>query len=147
MAAARFVDRHVPTVMARIARRLERELEVRFSREWGVRADMAVWRTMSALVDVPSESVTRLAATCLLQQPTMTKLLDRLVRDGLVRRSESPRDRRVVEVSLTAAGTALAERMLAIAETHEGDLLGRYPALAGLGLPETLAAMIQEEGL
>lgn len=39
-------------------------------------------------------------------QPGMTQLVDRLARDGLVRRTPSPDDGRVVLVEVTAAGRA-----------------------------------------
>tara|TARA_R110002050_G_scaffold256761_1_gene395823 strand:+ start:63 stop:632 length:570 start_codon:yes stop_codon:yes gene_type:complete len=43
---------------------------------------------------------------------TMTGLIDTLVKDGLVRREPAPNDRRMMEVSLTAEGEALAAGIL-----------------------------------
>lgn len=42
--------------------------------------------------------------------PTMTRLVDALVRDGYVTRAEVPEDRRQTRLSPTAAGRALMER-------------------------------------
>ncbi len=60
-----------------------------------------VWRVLAALLARPGETVTGLAEACLLQQPTMTKLLDRMVGDGLVARAQDARDRRIIHIMLT----------------------------------------------
>ena len=62
---------------------------------------LPMWRALASLSARPSETVTGLAEACLLAQPTMTKLLDRMVRDGLVTRAQDARDRRIVRVALT----------------------------------------------
>jgi DNA-binding MarR family transcriptional regulator len=46
-----------------------------------------------------------------LERSTLSGLIDRAQRRGLVQRSPSPDDRRVVEVALTRAGVALAARV------------------------------------
>lgn len=58
----------------------------------------------------------RLASTTLARESSMTsggltRLVDRLVRDGLVRRVDCPTDRRVVWVEATPAGLELGERV------------------------------------
>lgn len=53
--------------------------------------------------EVASRMVTR--------DPDVTRLLDRLERAGLVSRSRSPEDRRVVSVRITAKGVALVDRL------------------------------------
>lgn len=45
------------------------------------------------------------------RDPDVTRLSDRLVRDGLVQRSRSAADRRVVEVSITQAGQDVLARL------------------------------------
>jgi DNA-binding MarR family transcriptional regulator len=42
----------------------------------------------------------------------MTGIVDRLVRDGYVKRSSDPKDRRIVKVSLTAKGVNIVRRMI-----------------------------------
>ena len=71
--------------------------------------------------------MTGLAEACLLQQPTMTKLLDRMVRDGLVTRSQDARDRRLIRVALTPRGKRLASKLVAVAERHEAEVMARHP--------------------
>ena len=95
-------------------------------------ASLPVWRVLAALSARPGETVTGLAEACLLQQPTMTKLLDRMVRDGLVARAPDARDRRVVRVSLTPEGEAKAAELVAAARRYEAEVLARHPQAEGI---------------
>ena len=112
------------------------------------RVSAPYFRVLAALRDAPpeGETVTGLAGLCLLMQPTMTKLVDRMERDGLAARRTDPRDRRVVRVVLSVAGVLLADRLVALAERHEREVLERFPALAAAGLPGVLAAMVGRDG-
>ena len=87
---------------------------------------------MAALLARPGDTVTGLAEACLLQQPTMTKLLDRMVRDGLVARAPDARDRRVVRVALTPRGETLAAELVAVAERYEAEMLACHPRAEGI---------------
>lgn len=51
------------------------------------------------------------AARMVSRDPDVTRLLDRLERAGLVSRSRSPQDRRVVAARITAKGVALVDRL------------------------------------
>jgi DNA-binding MarR family transcriptional regulator len=93
-----------------------------------------VWRVAATLHGADGgETVGALAAACLMQQPTMTKLLDRMEEEGLVRRR---REGRQTRVTLTARGTRLAGELIPMARTHEAELLARaaadLPALKAL---------------
>jgi MarR family transcriptional regulator, organic hydroperoxide resistance regulator len=90
-------------------------------------ASVPVWRVLAALLARPGETVSGLAEACLLQQPTMTKLLDRMVRDGLVTSAQDARDRRLIRVALTPRGERLATKLVAVAERYEAEVLARHP--------------------
>lgn len=62
------------------------------------------------LVREGPQRLTDLAAAEAVAQPSMTQLVQRLERDGWVRRTPSREDRRVVLVAVTAAGRRLVER-------------------------------------
>ena len=98
----------------------------------GHSTSLPVWRVLAALAAHPGATVTGLAEACLLQQPTMTKLLDRMVRDGLVTRAPDARDRRVIRVSLTPEGEARAAELAAAAERYEAEVLARHPEAEGI---------------
>jgi len=87
-----------------------------------------VWRVIATLHGAGAgETVGTLAAACLMQQPTMTKLLDRMAADGLVRRQ---RDGRQTRILLTRAGDRLAAELIAEARQHEAALLARHAEAA-----------------
>jgi DNA-binding MarR family transcriptional regulator len=65
---------------------------------------------LSVLVFVGPQPVTRLAAIEQVSPPAVTKLVTALEQAGLVSRSRSTDDRRVVMVAATAAGRRLLER-------------------------------------
>jgi DNA-binding MarR family transcriptional regulator len=92
-----------------------------------------VWRVVATLHGAAGgEVVGALAAACLMQQPTMTKLLDRMEEEGLVRRR---REGRQTRVTLTASGAHLAGELIPMARAHEAELLARAeeaPALKAL---------------
>ena len=114
----------LPDLLARAAHALTQGFAEELRRRG---ASLPVWRVLAALSARPGETVGGLAEACLLQQPTMTKLLDRMVRDGLVARAPDARNRRVVRVALTPEGEALAAELLAVAEWHEAEVLARHP--------------------
>jgi DNA-binding MarR family transcriptional regulator len=56
----------------------------------------------------------------------MTHRLDRLEQRGLVSRTPSPKDRRQVMVSLTAAGHTLADQTVSIRATDAHNLVSLF---------------------
>jgi MarR family transcriptional regulator, organic hydroperoxide resistance regulator len=99
--AVGFFENYLPHLLTLAAIATSRAFDHEL-RERGV--SLPVWRVMAVLFERPGETVTGLAKRCLLQQPTMTKLLDRMESDRLVRRSPDKQDQRVVRVSLTKKG-------------------------------------------
>jgi len=71
---------------------------------------------------------------------TVTRLLDPLVRRGLVRREADPEDRRVIVVALTGAGRQAAERLAAALDRA----YARVAAAAGAGGRRRLLASARE---
>jgi DNA-binding MarR family transcriptional regulator len=64
---------------------------------------------MQAIEKEGSPSTSSLARSIAVSQATMTRIIDRLERAGLVRRRKSSVDKRVVNISLTDAGYAKLE--------------------------------------
>jgi len=75
----------------------------------------------------------------------MTKLLDRMVRDGLVERAADGRDRRVVRVKLTPAGAELVDRLTEAARGHEREVLARHPEAEAAALKTLLRAILDRD--
>ena len=117
-------ERLLADLLARASHVVTRSFAEELSRRG---TSLPVWRVLAALLAHPGETVTRLAESCLLRQPTTTKLLDRMVRDGLVTRSPDARNRRMVRVALTPEGEAKAAELAAAAERYEAEVLARHP--------------------
>ena len=138
---ALFIDDYLPLLLARAADAVSGEGEAALRRP-GITAP--VWRVLAALADLPGPSVTSMAKTCLLQQPTMTKLLIEMERNGLVRRHRDGQDRRVVRVALTSVGEALAADLMSMARQYEAALLSRHPRAAEI--KDVLRDLIAQPG-
>lgn len=136
----RFVDDYLLYLLARASHAMSSEFHLELRRR-GI--SVPVWRVLASLVGTTGgETVTGLADICLLQQPTMTKLLDRMVRDGLVRRAQDARDRRVVRVELTQRGEAIALELVKAAKQHELEVLARHPEMEAVALKSLLRAIM-----
>ncbi len=139
-ARGRFIDDYLLYLLARASHLISAEFHQEL-RKRGL--SVPVWRVLASLVGSPTgETVTGLAEVCLLQQPTMTKLLDRMVRDGLVRRSQDGRDRRVVRIELTARGEDKALELVAAARQHEASVLARHPEAEAAQIKDLLRHMM-----
>lgn len=81
------------------------------------------WRPLHWLYTRGPLRVIELAHFCEIDPAGMTRLIDRLERKGLCRRSRSPSDRRVVEVFLTDGGLDSARRVTPVLERIQAELL------------------------
>jgi DNA-binding MarR family transcriptional regulator len=80
----------------------------------------AQYLLVEVLLEEESMTVSRLAAVAGVAQPTATRMLAGLEREGVLRRLAAPADRRVVLVALTAQGREIvaAKRAEVIALRH-----------------------------
>ncbi|MCZ8132941.1 MAG: MarR family transcriptional regulator [Steroidobacteraceae bacterium] len=90
----------------------------------------AQWRALAHLSRMEGCRQTQLAETLEVRPITAGRLVDRLQKAGLVRRSEDPRDRRAFQLHLTPASRRLLRRLREIGE----QTIER--ALDGLGATE-----------
>jgi DNA-binding MarR family transcriptional regulator len=77
------------------------------------------WRVLATLSDGSELCVGALADMVLAQQPTVTKLLDRMSRAGLIERLASQGDRRRSLVRITETGAARIAPLLARSKVYE----------------------------
>ncbi|KRW95241.1 MarR family transcriptional regulator [Paracoccus sp. MKU1] len=78
--------------------------------------DMPRWRVLISLYEEEYLSVSEIAEFSVMKLNTATKIVQRLVVDGMVVTRVSPSDGRVTEVTLTPKGDALRQRALIEAE-------------------------------
>jgi DNA-binding MarR family transcriptional regulator len=77
-----------------------------------------------------------------LEKSTLSGLVDRAVRRGLLERSRSPVDSRALDVSMTAAGLVLAELLQADLQRALAPLTGKLNATQGRSLAGLLARLL-----
>lgn len=71
------------------------------------------WRVLQFLRSDKRYTMTELANVVLMNPPTLTKLIDRMVSDGLVQRQFAEEDKRCVQLALTDLGVTLCDEVLA----------------------------------
>ncbi|MEZ5812544.1 MAG: MarR family transcriptional regulator [Rhizobiaceae bacterium] len=77
------------------------------------------WRVLACLVDRPGLMLTELAGLVLFEQSHLTKVIDRMVDQGLVERSKTDDDRRKVLIQITDQGRKIVEPLIVAARHHE----------------------------
>jgi DNA-binding MarR family transcriptional regulator len=97
--------------------------------------------TLATLDRSGPSRLTLLAVNEGVTQPAMTQLVARLVDAGLIARASDPSDRRVVEVSITADGSALLSRRRAARAGRLATMLARLSPEDQAALAAALPAM------
>ncbi|MGA0605892.1 MarR family winged helix-turn-helix transcriptional regulator [Phenylobacterium sp. VNQ135] len=70
------------------------------------------WRLLYTLAKLPNRTMNEVADFLTLDRTSLTRAVDKLVARGLLLRAEVAHDRRLTEVTLTAAGRALRAELL-----------------------------------
>ncbi|MGX9964610.1 MarR family winged helix-turn-helix transcriptional regulator [Roseomonas sp. F4] len=121
----RFVEDYLLALLAQASHAASADFHARLKAR-GVA--VPVWRVLATLHGAEGgATVGQLGNICLMQQPTMSKLLDRMAAEGLVARARQGRQMRI---ALTPAGAALADSLVAEARAHEAALLTRHAEVA-----------------
>jgi DNA-binding MarR family transcriptional regulator len=135
-----FLDDYLSYLLAQasflVSNQFHRELE---------RSNISVpfWRVLAAVSDRESLSVGALAKMAFYKQPTLTKIIDRMIEAGLVKRLEYAKDRRRVDIAITDAGRALFKVLMLRAKEHEGQVLASYSATDAATLKHVLRDLIK----
>ncbi|HJS33368.1 MAG TPA: MarR family transcriptional regulator [Alphaproteobacteria bacterium] len=119
----RFVDDYLSYLLARASHQVSREFHAQL-RPHGL--SVAEWRVLATLIDGDGLSLGELADAVLFKQPSLTKAIDRMERDGLVRRLPGAGDRRRIRIVITPRGAAAVRGLLARAKLHEAQILATY---------------------
>ncbi len=114
-------------LLPHLIHRNENQMTARFNRQarkYGVNAQ--AWRVLSALLAADDQKVGELAGNTAIELSTLSHLLTRMGRDGLVKRRRVGNDQRSVAVCLTPAGRALTEKVAPLAMAHERVALAGF---------------------
>ena len=97
----RIIDNHLASLMARTGRKVNNRLTTEL-RTVGLSLD--AWLVLNMLVTEGGRSMGEIAEALVLNLPTATKLIDRMVNDNLVYRKPHHEDRRIIEIFPSDAG-------------------------------------------
>jgi DNA-binding MarR family transcriptional regulator len=73
------------------------------------------WRMLAITASLGPQNIGELCELSSMEQPTVSRVVDQMERDGLVVRRSLPSDNRIVRVHVTPAGSALFKKLLPIA--------------------------------
>ncbi|HEX8168707.1 MAG TPA: flavin reductase [Beijerinckiaceae bacterium] len=138
-----FAKTYLAYLLARASHIVSGEFHVALKR-W--RLSVGEWRVLACLADAEGLGVGELAAMALMQQPRMTKILDRMEADGTIERRADPGDRRRALVHLTEPGRARVAPVLAAAKEHEAAILAPFTDEERAMIKHALHLLIDRHG-
>ncbi len=115
-----WLGKFVPYLIFRITGRLNRNLRKNLRRS---AINLARWRVLAVLNDHGQLNISQIVEHTLLEQPTVSRVVDQLQREGLALRQTADRDSRFVQVRLTAAGEKAFKEVYPIAIAHQQQAL------------------------
>jgi DNA-binding MarR family transcriptional regulator len=120
MAEKEFVDSYLPYLLARASFSISSEFHAQVE---ATGFSVSEWRILASLSGVKQRTVGELADIVLAKQPTVTKMVLRMVDQGLVMRTACTQDKRQAWVSLTLKGKKRVTPLLKKAAIHEKSVL------------------------
>jgi MarR family transcriptional regulator, organic hydroperoxide resistance regulator len=136
----RFVDGYLPYLLARASHLISGEFHATLEKQ---RIPVMHWRVLCSLLEGPI-SVSELADIVIAKQPTMSKLLARMEKQGLIVRESDPADGRGVVVSTTLTGKRLVEPLVRLAKAHETSVLEPLGVAGANALVAVLSQLIRQ---
>lgn len=94
----------------------------------GIGMDLPTWRALMILHERSPRSVTEIADQAVIRLSTMTRVVQRLDRSGLVRLASRPSDGRVTDVAITPAGIDAVSRVREVAARMYQRAFGDFSA-------------------
>lgn len=135
-----FLYSYLPYLMARASFLVSAQFHGQLA---GAGLSVPFWRVLATLAGRGPLPVGALAKITLYKQPTLTKILDRMIELGLVVRIDCRDDRRRVDISVTAAGRRLVEGLMVQAKAHESQVLSSYSEADAATLKNVLRDLIE----
>jgi DNA-binding MarR family transcriptional regulator len=107
-----------------------------------VRTNVVRYHILKSLDRRGPHHPTEISAYLRVKKNTLSELLDRMVRDGLVERTQAPDDRRKVILSLTPRGRTAVKKFETSVAEHIGQFLGNFEEDDRRGLVLSLESLI-----
>ncbi len=137
-----FVDDYLPALLAQASHLISSEFHA-VVRHHGVSVNE--WRVLATLASAQpgaAYATGELAQVTVTKQPTLSRLLDRLLAAGLVERLAQAGDRRYTLVGITPQGLKLVQGLITAAREHEQRVLEPFGLQKAEALKRTLRRMI-----
>jgi len=131
------IRNYVAYLLAEAHRKLHLQLEQSLKAE-GVQVEH--WRILEILSDKKGRAMGDLADLVLMNHPALTKMMDRMVANGLIHRALDPADHRRVIVYSTDRGQQLFERLKERVDSHNSDV----SSMIGAKNMKTLKKLLNE---
>ena len=100
------------------------------------------WAVLMFLWARDGMSQAELSRVVAIEPPTMVRNIDRMVRDGLVRRERDPDDRRITRIYLSDHGRSLRDELVPKAAGVNAAILGRLTPSEGRTLRRLLGKLL-----
>lgn len=139
MATPRMKDQ-LAYMIASLNRQLEAELEDRL-RPGGVPIEQ--YRILEVLDASEPAAMGEIAQQSLIEAPTLTKIIDKMVAEGLVYRAPDPNDRRRVLILTAPAGKTLFKRLRGVSTAQEQRIVDLLEGEKAAALRTLLKELIQ----
>lgn len=139
MAQPRMKDQ-LAYMIASLNRQLEAELEDRL-RPGGVPIEQ--YRILEVLDASEPAAMGEIAQQSLIEAPTLTKIIDKMVAEGLVYRAPDPNDRRRVLILTAPGGKALFKRLRGVSTAQEQRIVDLLESDKAAALRSLLKELMQ----
>ena len=107
---------------------------------------VAEWVLLRELYGTPGVNPSQLAENLGMARGTVSKLVERLCRKGLVERTAAGDDRRRQTVALTAAGNRLVPVLARLADENDREFFGHLSPEQGAALVDQLRDIVRRHG-
>lgn len=111
-----WLQNFIPYLMYRASQKLNARLMTRLK---ATKINPSQWLVLSVLKAYGTLSVSGIVAFSLMEQPTVSRVVAQLEKDGLVSRAQATGDSRIREVTLTANGCRVFESIYPAAFRHQ----------------------------
>lgn len=114
------LETFLPYQLAVLSARLSKGFAKHYRDRFGI--TVSEWRVIAHLSQAQAVSVREICARVDLEKPRVSRAAARLEAAGFVEKRTNPRDRRLIEISLTEKGRLMMQELTPIAHAYEAKL-------------------------
>jgi DNA-binding MarR family transcriptional regulator len=113
----------VPYLLARAGARMGNAF-AKAIKPYGI--SLTEWRVCACLNHVPNQTLSRLVVHSSMDMSALSRVIDRLVAQGLTLRGRAEHDGRAIEIRLSDGGLALTRKLIPLARRYEAVALDGF---------------------